>query len=83
MQLGYRKYGTYFHICDFGNCSYSYYSIAKAIKMPIFEFENYVKHNFNGIINIDSYLIFPIKEDVENALEWIESVYIANQLSEK
>ena len=51
--------------------------------MSVSKFEDYVKQNFNGIINIDSYLIFPLKEDAENALEWIESIYIANQLSKK
>lgn len=69
------------------NCIYLNYMevLCKCLKISIDYFNNTLINRFNGELLINSiksnYIIFKNEEDIQNALEWINSFQIMKELS--
>jgi hypothetical protein len=58
--------------------------IAYLLSMDVIEYKIFLIENFNGHNNnIFGEIYFLVKEDAENALAWVESMFVCNKLMNK
>jgi hypothetical protein len=73
------KFGNQFFIQD-----ESYFhedkDIAKSLDVTLDQYRHVLINNFNGEVIISGEVYFNTEEDVDNALEWIESILLIDKL---